>query len=469
MMIPRRLHQRWITEKASADGNCAYNAAALALSETEMLDAIEANLSNPNAKLTEFIKLAAEALKVPPTWQTIKTSLIRLKQEKRFKQLEKALAPVLRKLSGMLITQQESKPYKEGRKQALLADFDNYISNALFKTKIARDDIYNLAPISEKYDALAEEFKFENLEKYTALKSRKRRNPKEEREFQRLDHEFELAIKALQESLGTWWDKGGFQKFLTLMQEDGTWSGDLELVPLFQYFGVDFQVKAARFGDHPVEIYSARGVLLPTESKLDVPCIQEIIGRKIVEGPGKNAVEIRQGNLALKWPRISELELQQTLAAVPQIELVREALDEEPEKYSRVPDELCENETLIQQLQRRGVVTRRSTHWEFACDYTQKTQRDAALQRIAACPQSDVILSQWRETYRQAPTVTLENAFGSHWNHVKLVTEMIAVTKRKNSGVSESGMFGKSVEAKAKRARTAPADTIENSPSLGRS
>ncbi len=403
-MNARNAHQ-WTTENALGNGNCAFNAFALGLAEKKMLDAIEHMLQKPPLQLIDLIKAIAEKLHIEPVWEKIKGMLILLKKNHPIK-LQQLLAPILREFATTLIAQNKDSQY-EGRTEALLADFSNYFSNRFLYTALDRDDIYLIDFIVKKYREFSRDYlttrpAFANRAEEPAL--------------------LENAVKEYQGQLRQWWDNEGYHQFLIQMSRNGSWAGDLELVPLCKFFNIDLYVKKEEFGPDPVAIHCNRGHVLAADSKLEEGCIQELIARDIIEAPNTSVANMLRENSLLQWKPMTESKLNSLLSEVQDIKRITEHLENEPVKTENVKNELCTNKELMHQLKQRGIVTRQEDCWTYAHDYSKKPARDIALRRIAACPQRENVLLLWKASYQRAPVMVLENKDNAHWNHLKRCT-----------------------------------------------
>ena len=76
------------------DGNCAFNAFALAFCRPDILDKVESQ-QEPGIAFKNFIEKVAEAFNIENNWQSVKQRLLELDKTT----LQRKLAPILRKLA----------------------------------------------------------------------------------------------------------------------------------------------------------------------------------------------------------------------------------------------------------------------------------------------------------------------------------------------------------------------------------
>jgi hypothetical protein len=426
--LPAYVRHRFsqVVENALGDGNCAFNAFILGFSQRDVLNRIESQLrkdgiSPPDAKFKSFITKAAVALKTEATWDAVKRKIFDLRIEDK-KQLQEKLAPVMRELAieqsknDAKNVNEHDEPLKsafqeyvlEERRKALpdkTKDMDDDLRKAIEESKktfeaeqrnrkLLKDDIY------DKHEFIKEEFKKiagSDLAKLT-----------------------EKDIDAKQKTLLEWWHKkdGGYQQFLTSMQEPGKWAGDLELAQLANYFGVNLDAQLPGFTHH---VHFDHGVL-----PVSIPQKDELIARGVLEHPLPSDKEMR----ILVSPR----EAQQRLDKVPDFDDVVVYIEEHSENLGTRPifDTSKFSPECVAELQKRDVISFDSGVYRFAI-----ANADKAYTLIDEIENKEDIITALDKKNKNLPTITLLHEGGNHWNNRKSEFSVMEARKQVEARMEE--------------------------------
>lgn len=236
MSLERPLQRK--EEHALGDGNCAYNAFILALTEPGVLDQIERYLvhqgRDPNIVFEQFIIKTAYLFHPQPyNFATIKKALLEARGRNKI-MLQKQLAPVLRKLAIDLIEQEYrdgNREYLNGTQAGLIAAFRQYVKHRFNPNIPIDDDIF-----------IEHDFIKRSFEKCVNYLMRHDNNE------ENLNHCVELLKK--------WWARKGHKRFLYEMRKNRICSGDMELARLAKYFHVPLNVVSqnVEYNIHPENI-----------------------------------------------------------------------------------------------------------------------------------------------------------------------------------------------------------------------
>lgn len=221
-------------EEAIGDGNCAFNAFILGLTQQSILDRIEKAFIQRNKKLddelADFIAEVSKQFNTARNWQAAKAKLLALrygsKQDKT--DLQTKLAPFMRQ---MAVTLHHANPQQfcELTLSPLESAFGDYVFQqyGLDQASVA-DDVFTKhefirSQFKEWYDGVARDLSQEKIVDENKLNA---------------------AIEKYKEKLIAWWMGGeqNYQFFLANMNQHAEWAGDLELAALAKYFHVNVSV-----------------------------------------------------------------------------------------------------------------------------------------------------------------------------------------------------------------------------------
>lgn len=386
MGAPRTLS----VEIALGDGDCLFNAFALAISEKSVADKIK----KPEAEFVSVLGKVLLPTVLNPTWDVVKLELIRRKNEDK-EALQKALALSLRQLS---IAQTKNPMSIKGRLHAsesgklLFAEMGEYFSQTL-----GGEQHKFISDVYGQHSFIKDKF----LELYNAAVA----DPAREK--------FNGSLPKI--ALEDWWKTTGHAEFLTQMSLPGKWAGDLELASLAEGFGVNVEVVSkARQINH--RVYDANGVL----SEGLAVYFDALRDRGIITSDSI-------------WKELSEKQVRERLDAIPDESLVKNYIViKKPENNSPVPAEWT-NET-VEQLKARGLVASRRGKDVFTLDLKADEAIDNAFKRIskAEAINADMILIERKKVYRDdVPTIVLANENAIHWNNtINTVQDKRVATKK---------------------------------------
>ncbi|MHB1947781.1 MAG: hypothetical protein ACYCQI_06690 [Gammaproteobacteria bacterium] len=270
-------------ESARGDGNCAFNAFILALTNKEVLDSIEEFINKdpdappPDYAFFDFIRPVAEKFGIElknieskdenEKWNAIKDKLLEIRAANSDR-LQRELAPIIRNLA---MDQVERNPisnqiHLEGSLNALQDEFKAYLeewrriqretgASSLTDEKVFGEldkvkeliDTSRVGEIFYPHEFIQDQF---NAALIMALISigdiPYGFDPQEE------DN---IILTSVLPSLADWWKKEGHETFISEMRASAKsaadtrlYASDLELAPLARFFNIDLTVTHPRFG-----------------------------------------------------------------------------------------------------------------------------------------------------------------------------------------------------------------------------
>jgi len=237
------------TERAEGNGNCAFNAFVLGFSREDVLTHFEKKAKLDKNKYDRFVHDASHELNVPTgnLYQEIK----KLRQDEDGKiTLQEKLAPVMRRLSCELASNDPKREHFNTTKEILSSAFVNYNQDSANVNKGDSDDIFTTHKfIRDKFNELSKIDSISDTNVYTELEE--------------------------------WWSAKGYNQFLTEMSANQEqWAGDLELKELATFFNVNLDIKK----DKTTNIINrANGELDSKNLNLTDPEINELKNKNIVE------------------------------------------------------------------------------------------------------------------------------------------------------------------------------------------
>ena len=134
-------------ETTIGQGNCAFNAFALALCDPAVFSQIERSLQSANenadGRFSQFIYSASETLRVDASWAAVKKELLRLHEADKH-QLQNKIAPILRQLSiDIAVYSPDAVFLKSQTVVQLVSAYSDYQRNKLGKQVTSPDDIFS--------------------------------------------------------------------------------------------------------------------------------------------------------------------------------------------------------------------------------------------------------------------------------------------------------------------------------------
>lgn len=216
-MALARLHRQ--PESTLGNGNCAFNAFALAITDEWVLHRIELSLKrdglNPDQRFAGFIRRAAAALNVEVNWYSVKSRMLALRANDVIS-LQKMMAPVFRQMAVKLAVDDVDKIFHyQQTTEPLMSALDDYHRWSEGLEVKNEDDIFiRHGFIKNKFCQIIKE---QNDETYQ------------------------------QKILDNWWWNEGYNAFINEMGRDGVYAGDLELARLARYFNVVLKAVGDQF------------------------------------------------------------------------------------------------------------------------------------------------------------------------------------------------------------------------------
>ena len=386
------------SEYAEGDGNCAFNAFILGLSDARILDHLpELGEASPDKRYKLFIERAQTVFTgTPLTWQRLRDSLIRYKSLNKVK-LQKALAPVVRAFAIELI-KKDLDAYYESTINPLNAELGNYFN--IMQERKKNFSLLN-APIDHNTPGMGDIFIRHQFVKdaFDFL-------------WQNCGEQDKGLDKA-QAALQVKWKEKGIGLFLTSMNSDAILAGDLELAPLAKYFGINLDVDMGIRGRHSIVRFSRMPASVVLEDgkefKLDRAVCQRLSTRAVIDVEGV-------------LEEITPAEVDERLGVIPNYDKVVAYLNvNKPVKGAPVPADW--SQACLRQLLVRSIITKNNV---FVSDLSDepvdkringKENREETLRRIAAFPHAKEIAAAWK-TVPNAPLMTLQNSAAVHWNNI---------------------------------------------------
>ncbi len=218
-------------KSAIPDGNCAFNAFALSFRAVVLSGALD---DKADVKYKDFLDQFPEA----NTWAVFKDYLAKTESAA----LQTRLASLFRSLAIKQLENKTTLHAQHHQDSTFQAIVSPAFRNVVLNKGMAGDDISTAAMIA-KYHELKTKIKVIS------------------------DVEAKIAkIQATQ--LAQWWKSEGHAQFLAKMKEETVWTGDLELAPLAEYFGINLKVIKPDGMGHAIHI--AYGCFDPKKYNLEI-------------------------------------------------------------------------------------------------------------------------------------------------------------------------------------------------------
>jgi hypothetical protein len=387
---------QWVVEHAEGDGNCAFNAFILGLSEARILDHLpELGEANPDKRYALFIQRAQTVFTgTPLTWQKLRDALIRQKSNNRFN-LQKTLAPVVRAFAIELI-KKDPDSYYASTINPLKAELENYFNikrqqAETFMNSVIDHNTPGMGDIFIRHDFVKKAFEFlwTNYGKSQG------------------------GLDKAQAALEAKWKDKGIELFLKDMNIESVYAGDLELAPLAKYFGINLDVDMGVRGHHSIVRFSRMPLWIRLEDnsefKLDRNVCLKLSTRGIID-------------VERELEKISPEAVDARLSKIPDYDKVVAYINaNKPVIGAPVPADW--SAACLQQLLQRNIITLNKV---FASDLSDepvnkkangKENREEALKRIAEFPHAKEIAAAWKAV-PNAPVMTLKNSDAIHWDNI---------------------------------------------------
>lgn len=289
---------------------------------------------------------------------------------------------------------------------------------------ISRHDKYS--PVFAIYFSAYPE-KFE-LARYRELQVKKNRSADENTELKQLEEQLDLLFAAVQKILLRWWRRpksgGGYQRFMDEMKLPTKWAGDMELAKLAAYFNLNLDVylddshlpQRLHFDSGTIS-YAQLGHEL-TKNDVEQLILRGIVNRTPYLSRALQSVkefDKAKTKLTFAFLPLADATLQARLADVPDIEKVRALIENNRANLKGVvvlTDHGLSAPCVAALLQRDVLIkVGGSGNYKFNLD------ADAAVERIAALPQHELLAACIERRYRDNAVVALRHR-GLHWNSV---------------------------------------------------
>jgi hypothetical protein len=392
-----------VLEYAEGDGNCAFNAFILGLSESAVLD----HLPNPDVRFQEFIQRvqAVAHPKLLPgitdkslTWKKLRDLLIHHKSTNGVV-LQTELAPIMRKFAVDML-RKNLDAYYETTSMPLQDELESYFQ--IMKDRVA-GRVSSKYPINHLTPGMGDIFI---------------RHPFVQEAFLYLWDQYakvENGLQKAKEALLVKWKLRGVTMFLDGMEKNAVLAGDLELAPLANYFGVNLDVDMGvrRGGVRALAIANR----LPESIRLDDNTDFMLTRAVCLPLSSRGIIDIER-----HLERCSPEDVEARLGVIPHYaEVAAYISSQKPVKNAPVPAS-WPLECLLE-LRMRDIITRDR---RFAADLSDvpadkkangKENREAALGRIAAFPNAKAIAAAWKAV-SATPRIRLANISAVHWNNI---------------------------------------------------
>lgn len=394
-MALARLHRQ--PESTLKNGNCAFNAFALALTDEWVLHRIELSLKydglDPNQRFAGFIRRATDVLKTEKDWYAVKSKMLSMRTNDVIA-LQKTMAPVFRAMAVKLAQDDADKIFHYLQtKEPLMSAFDEYCRLNMKLAVRNEDDI----------------FIRHGFIKY---------------KFQQIYREQTDEV-GQQKLLDNWWWSEGYNTFINEMGRDGVYAGDLELARLARYFNVVLKAVGDQF-EHIVYGVNGSFPFLHGDAAKNIPkqnirdimdCLydREILMRDVRTSSNDKSIEFSVD--------ITELGLiARRLKKIPEYERVSVFIGDHMDKLKgeAVPTDwpyVC-----IKELIQRNVISsvKNSGSYVFCMD------APGAAIAIDEVPCRDEIMKICAENFREHPLLVLynpetNNPQTKHWENTRPV------------------------------------------------
>ena len=377
-----------VLEPTIGDGNCAFNAFALALARPSVLG--DPNFTDlPDDHF--FVTAASTALELntPHSWAQLKKYLAADVSRDFRKNLQKKLSPILREMAIENFNFPEQKSvHLVHSLNYLKGEYDRYQEQ---RTRLQVDDAdVNTSPIGDTYIS------------HTFIRQK----------FAEL-FQANLNEATLNQAISSWWETAGQDTFLKNLAEPARsatdhdrWAGPTELAPLGVIFGVNLEITAQTASNpYTMNIHAANGKLSTVMSKEVAAALDH---RNIIDDQTDR-----------NWNVSSEAELMTRLDAVPGFDGI--LADVKKLQYHKpIPDawsQDCVDELLARKLigmnsaNRLQLIVRPDQLIERAAEYADK---NLVVKAFTTGP----------DRFRNAPTVYLQNRDASHWSNLAIASDL---------------------------------------------
>lgn len=412
MLSSTRTNKRYATSKG--DGNCAFNAFALALYDEAFLRAIEDNFVQQGRDVDEalegFLEKVSLALKKEKkiTWADFKTLYLNSPPDEG----QVFLAPILRDLAISHFNQEQASEDMFTSKLLLEVAFDYYYRTKINEEKnvpLLDDDILTTFPfIEKKFSKIVDKKRSqkENFEEVWEWWSKPKlsdgganhindvetkaaqanHSDTSKHETKRIEAEAHRKVEA-----------SGFQLFLKEMRKNATWAGDLELAKLASYFNISLLAERKHVLKNYL-IFNNYGKVSRAKVGGDEQ-VKALVLRNVLDPV---LAECHQ----VAFYRLSREELEKRLAGLKEedVSLMTEVFD--LDKKTIAKDIFSDLDELIA----RGVLSRPDK--DGNCKLLMS--KDDAINSMLAIDNADVIIDAYTRNYKNTPTMVLENV-GGHW------------------------------------------------------
>ncbi|HLB42837.1 MAG TPA: hypothetical protein VJN02_08335 [Gammaproteobacteria bacterium] len=394
-----------LIERTLGDGNCAFNAFALGIVSKNLLSAVETQLSqqkkdSPKVLFQGFIKAVAEEFSVQDaTWDAIKQLLLTLRHNDK-EELQRKLAPILRQLA-IEQARQDAQHYNKTL-EPLKSAFYNYIYKKMgYPVRGVQDDVYIKHDFIEgEFNNLYQEFfgnnQKEHLDEYQGLIKNENRTHEDNKKLKQFDEQ-------MNQQLLLWWKENGYNQFLTEMEQNGEWAGELELILLARYFHVHVNI----YRDELLIMSTRDHGELPRQNEeyryqLQTADIKQLVARQIINNPDTAEPE------CLSLLPLTPLALHARLDAVPEYQAVSKFIDDQGDRLKTLPVPCDWSQDCVKELIHRNVV-----------DQSKKfiVKSKVAQERIKEMQYKTELIAAWQTYYQALPTVALSHTNGGHWDN----------------------------------------------------
>lgn len=440
-----------IPERALGDGNCAFNAFVLGLSQSSVIHGIEKNLAaqnkNPDAVFAAFVQAAANSLHIAATWDALKAELLKRPIDEPQKDaFQQRLAPLFRNLSIDLLQADNSN--RDNSIEALNIEYQNFVYKALGVKGREQGDFCRAHPlVQKKFADLFAAAKSNLLAKFNVAEYEQAKASNDAKIAGELEDILKKNINI--SVLDAWWIAEGYDQFCEEMRKPGMHGGDFELEALAKYFEITLIVRGSN--DCESMRHSAHGTLIVANNAI----ARALSDRGIARIKGEQAASVTVELFAL--------DKEEMTSRLNQISHYADVMNYLVNKHPVRGDEISINDfslDCLEQLKLRGVLSARNNKYYFAVDAT------IAESRINKIDTADDIMVEWSKNYRDAPTIMLSNPHGKHWNNVPLVGAVVPVVSAISS-LSEdekkiNEIFDAYFEALEKAQPSTDSKTLEN-------
>jgi hypothetical protein len=379
-----------VVEPTIGDGNCCFNAFALALTRRSVL-------GHPNfPDLSDdhyFVMEASKALKLPSphTWAHLKKYLSSDLSHEFRHALQKILSPIFRAIAikQFFNYPEEKLAHQHATLVYLKEEFERYRDQ---RASLAVDDAgVDTRAIGDTYIS------------HTFIRNK----------FAEL-FQANLNEVALDKAISTWWQTEGQNNFLDNLaiparsaSDHDSWAGPTELAPLGIIFGVNLEITAKNASQtYKMLLHSANGKLPAAMTAEVAAALQH---RNIIDDQNER-----------NWSVFSEAELIARLNAVPNLDVI---LDDVGKLKYRAPiphtwDSVCVDELLARKLIAMDQQTKQ---------FLLIVQPDQLVEHSTEYPHKNSVIKAYStgpDRYRSAPTIYLQNQDALHWSNLATESDL---------------------------------------------